>query len=60
MTGSKVKISQAEYIQRANVIIENRKIPDDLKMMSLLELANKFDIATETDMFNELLHPKKG
>ncbi len=59
INGSKIKISKKEYMQRATLIINNSKLADDLKMLSLLELASKFEIATEEEAMNAFLSPKQ-
>ena len=55
----KLKIRQETYLASCNTIL-NAEATDAEKFNQLMEYASKFEIATETDTLNELLHSKKS
>ena len=54
------KVSQEEYLKQFNWILDNPTYQDRQKLEEMSLLATKIEIATETELFNEFLHSKKG
>jgi len=60
MTGLKTKILQQTYLDSCNTILNSPDLDDSAKLAALLTYSSQFEIATETDMYNEFLHSKKS
>jgi len=59
MLSKKTKILKAEYIKEATKILDDSKMEVADKLMALLSYASKVEIATETEILNELIHKIK-
>jgi len=58
MIGLKTKILKQTYLDSCNNILES-DLDNAGKLAALMTYASQFEIGTETEVFNELLHSKK-
>ncbi len=59
MPGSKIKVSTEDWLATCNAILES-SLPDAEKISKLNNYALNNEIATETEIFNGLLHSKES